>query len=748
MKRNKFILLVLFIVLKSQLSYSQILIEYTHTINSSSIDLNNLNGDEIDLSYSLEVSNTAGLSCQDILSPLCVISLGMEIEYYLKDGNGKEFPLQIKGSTSSTLTSSTPEISSNSNYGEIYTEYESMNAVYGPPSANQVNISKTLLVPNCLPTGVSYVLIMKIDKGQYWMREHNISTEVFYNSSLEYSFMANSCLGPQPCSLGGVKTITIGSISVIGKNNFNPGDLSLTCPPMSIEGVPVTLEAEIYNPKNEKINYTWLNDNAQIVPGGTTKTYTPGNGSFVVGVFATNACGDVITESVKSCPSTPCSALCNNGTNDKDEDWLDVTTLDAPSNNTDDIFTLGRVGIGENNPGAILDIKHVPTFSEPAFKVASWPAPNVYPSPTSNVMKVDINNSMTQTLSPALYLNALGNFSIGSEANDEIKSLICNNGPLSSSQASFVSYKPSSFFSNPFNQEAGSTGLLLGNYNSIFKVGNDAMSDNTIAIAVNRGDCNSQGSDVFRVYGNGLVVTTGNNVIFSDKTLKENINPIDNPIGKINQLSGVTYNYINNTKLTMKLPNGTQTGLIADEVEAVIPDAVDLIKEGNYEYKVVNYTKVIPLLVESIKDQQESLEEKETKISSLENKLIDLENKINLLNDNLKLICEGDCKSIASGNDLNTKKAGVPNYLKNASLEQNFPNPSETGAIINFYIPDGTISAELKIIDVTGRVVKVVMLSTTSSSTIITPEMLAAGEYLYTLYLDNHKIDTKKMIVQ
>jgi hypothetical protein len=96
----------------------------------------------------------------------------------------------------------------------------------------------------------------------------------------------------------------------------------------------------------------------------------------------------------------------------------------------------------------------------------------------------------------------------------------------------------------------------------------------------------------------------------SDERLKENIQPIENALNKINQLKGCTFTYT---------PDGKQSaGLIAQDVEKVLPSAVSekelhlKIDNGN-KYKVLQYDQTIGLLVEAIKELTAKVEELEKK---------------------------------------------------------------------------------------------------------------------------------------
>ena len=108
--------------------------------------------------------------------------------------------------------------------------------------------------------------------------------------------------------------------------------------------------------------------------------------------------------------------------------------------------------------------------------------------------------------------------------------------------------------------------------------------------------------DTSVVVGSGVTITTnGINVVgvitstdfnsASDLSLKTNIQSISNPIDKILQINGVTFNWIENNKPSV--------GIIAQEIEKVFPELV----QGENP-KTVNYNGLIGLLIEAIKEQQ------------------------------------------------------------------------------------------------------------------------------------------------
>ena len=101
----------------------------------------------------------------------------------------------------------------------------------------------------------------------------------------------------------------------------------------------------------------------------------------------------------------------------------------------------------------------------------------------------------------------------------------------------------------------------------------------------------------------------------SDERLKDNIEIIDDPLTKIGKLKGVTFDWKEEAGEVARA-NGfdTETGLIAQDIENVIPDAV-IPAPFNQNYKTINYDKAIPLLVEGIKKLTEKVNQLEATIS-------------------------------------------------------------------------------------------------------------------------------------
>ena len=107
----------------------------------------------------------------------------------------------------------------------------------------------------------------------------------------------------------------------------------------------------------------------------------------------------------------------------------------------------------------------------------------------------------------------------------------------------------------------------------------------------------------------GQLNVTGDILAFtgSDERLKLNITPIDDSLAKVNSISGNTYDWRKESDR-----EGSDTGVIAQEVEKLgLPGVVTTRENG---YKAVRYEKLVPLLIEAIKELSD-------KVSALEDKL-------------------------------------------------------------------------------------------------------------------------------
>ena len=111
------------------------------------------------------------------------------------------------------------------------------------------------------------------------------------------------------------------------------------------------------------------------------------------------------------------------------------------------------------------------------------------------------------------------------------------------------------------------------------------------------------------------VLTVGGTAYPSDERFKKQITVIQDPLQKLMTLTGVEYYMRKEEFPEMNFNNSRQTGLIAQEVEKIMPSAVYEI--NNKGYKGVDYAKLVPLLIEAIKEQQKQIDEQRKMIEQL-----------------------------------------------------------------------------------------------------------------------------------
>jgi hypothetical protein len=107
----------------------------------------------------------------------------------------------------------------------------------------------------------------------------------------------------------------------------------------------------------------------------------------------------------------------------------------------------------------------------------------------------------------------------------------------------------------------------------------------------------------------GEIIAGGDITAFaSDIRLKENIKPIDNALDKVMSLRGFTYTFNEIGQSLGYDPNISHSGVSAQEVFAVLPEATAPAHLDN-TYMAVKYDKLVPLLIEAIKELKQEIED-------------------------------------------------------------------------------------------------------------------------------------------
>ena len=86
----------------------------------------------------------------------------------------------------------------------------------------------------------------------------------------------------------------------------------------------------------------------------------------------------------------------------------------------------------------------------------------------------------------------------------------------------------------------------------------------------------------------------------SDLKLKENLNVIEDALDKVEKINGYTFNYIGKDDIA--------TGVVAQEVEKVLPGIVYDVSDETGTFKAVRYGNIVGLLIEAIKELKDEIE--------------------------------------------------------------------------------------------------------------------------------------------
>ncbi|MES2774265.1 MAG: tail fiber domain-containing protein [Bacteroidota bacterium] len=165
---------------------------------------------------------------------------------------------------------------------------------------------------------------------------------------------------------------------------------------------------------------------------------------------------------------------------------------------------------------------------------------------------------------------------------------------------------------------AGSSSSAIGNYSAAFGLGNRTDSygawvlgrnsdykflsgqstnwlPNDLIFFIGDGQSGSSVSNCFEITKNGNGWMQGTLTQASDKRLKKDIQPITKALDKLDKLHGYNYTW----KDTAQMGNQVQSGVLAQEVKAVMPE---LVKEGGENMLSVNYSGLVPYLIEAVKE--------------------------------------------------------------------------------------------------------------------------------------------------
>ncbi len=214
---------------------------------------------------------------------------------------------------------------------------------------------------------------------------------------------------------------------------------------------------------------------------------------------------------------------------------------------------------------------------------------------------------------------------------------------------------------------------------------------------------------------------------FSDRKIKSNIRDIESALDIILKMDGRKYDVKPPVHGLSKQKEGTlkkdDYGFIAQDFMKVLPELVKF--DSVTSLYAINYTGLIPIIVEAMKDQQTTIDELTKRVEAL----------------------EGDGNSIEKSASIETVNT-TNKVAESCMLEQNIPNPFSDNTRIDMYLPESVSNAVMYIYNMQGKQIEMFKIQERGNTSVtISGYTLEAGMYLYTLIADGKEVDTKKMIL-
>ena len=154
-----------------------------------------------------------------------------------------------------------------------------------------------------------------------------------------------------------------------------------------------------------------------------------------------------------------------------------------------------------------------------------------------------------------------------------------------------------------FQDQSGNNVWEVVGRNTTFYIYNNNVGQHSIYVNPSTNNVSiKQTTSSYSLDVNGSIRASADVIAYSDIRKKENIKTLENSLEKVNQLRGVEFNKIGNNKKSI--------GVIAQEIEKILPEVVHTDDQG---YKSVAYGNITALLIEAVKELQQKVEKLENK---------------------------------------------------------------------------------------------------------------------------------------
>ncbi|MCQ2975241.1 MAG: tail fiber domain-containing protein [Bacteroidales bacterium] len=158
---------------------------------------------------------------------------------------------------------------------------------------------------------------------------------------------------------------------------------------------------------------------------------------------------------------------------------------------------------------------------------------------------------------------------------------------------------------NSFGYSFAFGSYLQGCGNQSLTIGKNNISNENFVFCIGWGANQNNRANILTVDNGGNISYTGTASSTSDKRLKTNISSLNNSLSQVMKLEGVSFNWDKTKSIKSSADEKLHFGFIAQDLEKIFPN---LVSEDSNGYKTVNYTEVIPVLTEAIKEQQNQID--------------------------------------------------------------------------------------------------------------------------------------------
>lgn len=260
------------------------------------------------------------------------------------------------------------------------------------------------------------------------------------------------------------------------------------------------------------------------------------------------------------------------------------------------------------------------------------------------------------------------------------------------------------------------------------------------------------------VYINGPSQVAGLALTASDLTFKTNIDTISNVKSLISQLKPRTFYYDTLNSAGINFTSKKQYGLIAQDVELLLPELVGMTTKpaerdslGNITipattYKNLNYNAFIAILIKGMQEQQKTIDSLKVKTSKQDSINNAVQAQIAALTSSVSSCCSNSSVRTTKPEEVNQLTIDLSDK-DIIVLNQNVPNPFAEQTTITYNVPEKYGYAQIIFSTIEGKIIKAVDITKKGRGQLnVFASDLSSGMYTYSLVVDGKIIGTKKMV--